>query len=134
MKLSILARVSVALFGALLAVAGPERAEAQASNRVYAPHEVQTPPKVKSDNAAAQAINRSYPDGMRSVGGRVQLRFVVQANGRVDPASIEVMAASATQLAEAAARAIQQIEFQPGRVDGSPVATTVIFPITYAAR
>lgn len=131
---SILSRGGMAVIAALLLVAGPDRAEAQDASRIYSLAEVSTPPRVKSDNAAAQAINRSYPEGLRSVGGRVQLRFVVQANGRVDPETIEVMAASATQLGVAASRAVQQIEFQPGQMNGVAVPTTVVFPITYAAR
>jgi TonB family protein len=89
---------------------------------------------VRSENAATSAINRSYPEGLRAVGGRVQLRFVVQPNGKVDPKTIEVIAASAKQLGEAASRAVQQIDFQPAQVNGIPVNTMVIFPITYAAR
>jgi TonB family protein len=134
MNSSMIFRGGLTLLAVLILVGAPERVEAQDAGRVYNVAEVSTPPRVKSDNAAAQAINRSYPEGMRAVGGRVQLRFVVQANGRVDPESIEVMAASATSLGEAAARAIQQIEFQPAQMNGIAVPTTVVFPITYAAR
>ncbi len=122
-----------ALVACLLAV-GADRAEAQDANRVYTLAEVSSPPKLKSENAAANAINRSYPNGLRSVGGRVQLRFVVKPDGKVDPATIEVMAASATQLGEAATEAVQQLDFQPAQLNGVPVNTMVVFPITYAPR
>jgi TonB family protein len=134
MNSSMIFRGGMTLLAVLILAAAAERVEAQDAGRVYNLAEVSTPPRVKSDNAAAQAINRSYPEGMRGVGGRVQLRFVVQVNGRVDPESIEIMAASATSLGEAAARAVQQIEFQPGQMNGIAVPTTVMFPITYAAR
>lgn len=125
---------AVAAFVAGLLAVGADRAEAQDADRVYTLSEVTTPPKVRSENAAASAINRSYPNGLRSVGGRVQLRFVVRPDGKVDPATIEVMAASATQLAEAATEAVREIDFQPAQVNGVPVNTMVVFPITYAPR
>jgi periplasmic protein TonB len=116
------------------AFAGAGEIHAQDANRVYTAAEITTPAKLKSPQAAAAAVERTYPSGMRSVGGRVQLQFVVQPNGRVDPASIEVIVASANQLAEAAKRAIQQIEFQPGEVNGVAVRSVVQFPITYAVN
>lgn len=119
---------------ALLMIAAPGQLEAQDPNKIYTLAEVTAQPKLKSENAAAQAINRNYPDHLRAVGGRVQLKFVVRSNGRVDPETIEVVVASASQLGEAASRAIQQIEFQPGQVNGVPVNSEVVFPITYAAR
>jgi periplasmic protein TonB len=107
---------------------------AQDSNRVYTAAEVTAPARLKSTQAAAAAVDPTYTNGMRSVGGRVQLQFVVQPNGRVDPSTIEVIVASANQLAEAAKRAIQQIEFQPGEVNGVAVRSVVQFPITYAVQ
>jgi TonB family protein len=131
---SILARGSLAVIAATLLVAVPARVEAQDAARVYTLAEVTTPPRVRSENAATNAINRSYPEGLRAVGGRVQLRFVVKPDGKVDPGTIEIIAASATQLGEAATKAVQQIDFQPAQVNGIAVNTLVIFPITYAAR
>ncbi len=131
---SILVRRGMAVLAVSLLLAAPDQAEAQDANKVYTLAEVTTLPSVRSENAAASAINRSYPEGLRAVGGRVQLRFVVNPDGKVDPKTIEVIAASATQLGEAASRAVQQIEFQPAQVNGVAVKTMVVFPITYAAR
>jgi TonB family protein len=130
----IFARGGLVALATVLLVAAPKDAEAQDASKVYTLAEVTTPPKVKSENAAANAINRSYPDGLRAVGGRVQLRFVVRPDGKVDASTIEVIAASATQLGEAAAKAVQQIDFQPAEFNGVAVNTMVIFPITFAAR
>ncbi|MFW6331524.1 MAG: histidine kinase, partial [Gemmatimonadota bacterium] len=47
------------------------------------------------------------------------------------PACLEWLA---RQMADAAKKAIAGIEFVPGAVDGSPVATRVIFPIEFVAR
>lgn len=131
---SILVRYSAAVIAAALLIAVPDRATAQDAGKIYTMAEVTSPPKVKSESAAANAINRSYPQGLRSVGGRVQLRFVVKPDGKVDPGTIEVMAASATQLGEAATKAVQSIEFQPAQYNGVAVNTVVVFPITYAAQ
>jgi TonB family protein len=116
-------------------VALATRAEAgQDPDRVYGATELTTPVRVKNPSAAAAAVDRSYPSGLRSVGGRVQLQFVVEPNGRVDSKSIEVLVATATQLGEAARRAVQQIEFHPGEVNGVKVRALVQFPVTYAAQ
>jgi TonB family protein len=129
-----LLRGGLAVLAAVLLFAGPDRLAAQDANRVYSLGEVTSPPKVRSELNAAQVISRSYPDAMRAVGGRVQLRFVVKADGKVDSSTIEVMAASTTQIAEAATKAVQQIEFQPAQLNGVAVNAVVIFPITYAIR
>jgi periplasmic protein TonB len=134
MKPAILARFAARALAAGLFAALPGAAAGQDPARVYGAAELTAPTKVKAPAAAADAIQRSYPSGLRSVGGRVQLQFIVQPNGRVDPESIEVLVATATRLGEAAIRAVQQIEFQPGEVNGVPVRALVQFPITFAAR
>ena len=108
--------------------------EARAQDKVYTSAELSSPPSVRSKDAAAAAIERSFPSGLRAVGGKVQLQFVVSPNGKVDPSSVEVIAASAAALGEAAKKAVSQIEFTPGKVDGNAVATRVVFPVVYAAR
>jgi TonB family protein len=130
-----LARAAV-LAGALvaLAVAAPVTTATAQDAKVYSAAEVTEAPKVKSPAAAQSAIERSFPSGLRSVGGRVQLRFVVEPSGKVDAASVEVIVASVSQLGEAAKKAIQGIEFVPGKVDGRAVRTIVQFPIVYASR
>ena len=120
--------------GALLIAAPAKRLEAQEPGKIYSGAEVTTPPTIKSASAAASAIENSYPSGMRSMGGKVQLQFVVQPDGKVDPSTIEVMVASVAQLGDAAKKAVQKIQFNPGKVDGTPVPTMVKFPIVYAAN
>jgi periplasmic protein TonB len=134
MKFSLSTACGIATFAVALSFVAAPEARAQDAERIYTASEVTTPARLKSPNAAAAAVDRAYPNGMRSIGGRVQLQFVVQPDGRVDPSTIEVVVASATQLAEAAKRAVQQIEFQPGEVNGIAVRSVVQFPITYATR
>lgn len=134
MKVRLGSVCGIAVFAAAASFVVAPDARAQDADRIYTASEVTTPARLKSPNAAAAAVDRTYPNGMRSIGGRVQLQFVVQPDGKVDPSSIEVMVASANQLAEAAKRAVQQIEFQPGEIDGVAVRSVVQFPITYATR
>ena len=125
-------RVALALVALSLAVPAV-RATAQDA-KVYTAAEVTEAPKIKSPAAAQAAIERSFPSGLKSVGGRVQLTFVVEPSGKVDPASVQVVVASVSQLGEAAKKAVQAIEFHPGKIDGRAVRTAVQFPIVYAAR
>lgn len=108
--------------------------EARAQDKVYTSAELSSPPSIRSKDAAAAAIERSFPSGLRSVGGKVQLQFVVTPSGKVDPSSIEIIAASVSALGDAAKKAVTQIEFTPGKVDGNAVATRVVFPVVYSAR
>ncbi len=90
-------------------------------------------PKVKSASQAQQAIARAYPVQMAEagVGGKVQVRFVVRADGSVDASSVEVVAASMKALGDAAADAVCKIEFVPGKKDGAAVDAIVMMPISF---
>lgn len=116
-----------------LALAAPA-SDLAAQAKVYDGAELTTPPKVKSPSAAAAAVETSLPAQLRSIGGRVQLEFVVDQTGKVEPESVEVIVSSASALGEAAKKAVQRIAFTPGMVDGQPVRSRVKFPIVYAAR
>lgn len=127
-----MARFSACLSTVVLALllAAPMQAAAQ---DIYEPHELSAPPSIKNARQAQQAILRAYPRALRdnSIGGQVHVRFVVTAEGSVDPASVEVVAASVGALGDAAAKAVAKIRFNPGQKDGSPVAAIVVMPITF---
>jgi protein TonB len=61
----------------------------------------------------------------------VELQFVVDAKGKVDPASVEVVDATQTALGDAAKKVAAKLAFQPGKVNGNPVKTKVVLPIIY---
>ena len=105
------------------------------AQQVYGPEELSEMPSVKSVSQAQRAIARSYPRNLQNAGieGRVQLRFVVGSDGAVEASTIEVVAASQSAFGEAAAAAIAQIEFKPGKKDGSAVRSVVVMPITFKA-
>ncbi len=120
---------------ALAAIAlAPSARTAQAQDdKVYAIAEVQSPPKLTSTVLAAKLIQESYPAELKSrgVGGMVELQFVVDSKGKVDPASVEVVDATQTALGEAAKKVVSRLDFSPGKVNGAGVKTKVVLPIIY---
>lgn len=70
-------------------------------------------------------VLRNHPAALRSacVQGQADVRFRVQANGRPDPASIEVARSSHELLNDVAIRAVGQLRYDmpPPRDDGQPV-------------
>ncbi|AMW05014.1 energy transducer TonB [Gemmatimonas phototrophica] len=115
-------------------VAGPFVSTAQAQDdKVYAISDVQAPPKLASSVVAARIIADSYPADLKSrgVGGMVELQFVVDAKGKVDPSSVEVVDATQTALGEAAKKVVTKLDFNPAKVNGSPVRVKVTLPIIY---
>ena len=125
----------IARWGAIAVLAMALNLPTALAAQVLSPSELSQAPQVASVTQARSAIERSYPPGLRDNGvvGKVQLRFVVQADGSVDPASIEVVAASVKALGKAAAKAVASIKFVPGKKDGAPVASQVVMPIAYGA-
>lgn len=113
---------------------GPLAVSAQAqSDKVYAISDVQAPPRLSSSVTAARLIQESYPADLRSrgVGGMVELQFVVDDKGKVDPASVEVVDATQTALGEAARKVVTRLDFNPAKVNGTPVRVKVTLPIIY---
>ena len=100
---------------------------------VFNADQISSPPKLVSPAATARLVARSFPEGLRktNTGGTVQLQFVVGANGKVEPSSIEVMESPLPALAAAAKTVAEKMEFVPGKKDGSAVRTRVQLPITY---
>lgn len=121
----------VVLFSAILALFAPSSANAQ----VYAAAELTEAPRIESPSQAVRAIQKSYPAFLRDagLGGRVQLAFVVRADGSVDPTSVRVLSEERDGLGDAARKAITEIRFKPGKKNGEPVAAEVTIPIAYGA-
>jgi protein TonB len=124
-----------AIVGALFV--GPFAGTAAAQDdKVYPISEVTNPPKLASASLAARLIQESYPDDLkrRGVGGMVELQFIVDSKGKVDPASVEIVDATQTALGEAAKKVASRLEFQPGKVNGNSVRTRVVLPVIYKAQ
>jgi len=82
---------------------------------------------------AARLIQESYPADLKSrgVGDMVELQFVVDPKGKVDPASVEVVDATQTALGEVAKKVVARLDFSPGKLNGASVKTQVVLPIIY---
>jgi protein TonB len=119
-----------------VAFAATPRIMSAQSETIYAGADLDTPPKLVSATAASRAVQDAYPEQLKKagIGGTVQVQFVVDEKGKVDPASVEVVAASLPQLGEAAKAAVQQIEFKPGTAKGSAVKSRVLLPLVFKAR
>ncbi len=118
---------------ALLTVAAAPSLRAQSADQVYAGEDVDTPPKLANPAKTARIVAESYPAGMKRAGvaGQAQVQFVVDASGKVEPESVEVVLASTPAFASAAKEAATKIEFTPGKSKGQPVRTRVLLPIQY---
>lgn len=93
-------------------------------------------PSFKSAQQAQRAIVRSYPRTLQDagIGGTVQVRFIVSADGSVLSESIEIVASSSKALGDAARQAVGDIQFKPGKKDGSAVPAVVVMPIRYTVQ
>jgi TonB family protein len=102
-------------------------------NRIYSADELDTRPSLANGSAFRSAVNRTYPPTLRgsNTWGSAVVSFVVLPDGRVDRSSITVGEASQAAFRNAAAAAITNARFNPARVGGQPVRTTVSMPITW---
>ncbi len=123
-----------ATFAAAITVllALPTRA-AHAQDKVYALAEVSTQPRLAAPSQALRLIQNSYPADLRNKGvsGEVEIEFVVNTNGKVDPSSVQVVDATVPQLGEAAKSVVKDLEFTPAKVGGQTVRAKVVLPIAY---
>jgi TonB family protein len=112
----------------------PEPARPAADpNRIYSADELDTRPSLANGSAFRSAVNRTYPGTLRgsNTWGSAVVSFVVGPDGRVDRSSVTVVEASQPAFRGAAAAAIANARFNPARVGGQPVRTTVSMPITW---
>jgi protein TonB len=72
-----------------------------------------------------------YPQDARQrrIEGDVKLRLLIDGDGSL--AKVEVIVDPGAGLGAAAARAIRQFRFRPGKVNGHPVATTITYTLQF---
>jgi TonB family protein len=82
-----------------------------------------------------KAGNRApwYPEDLRraSVEGRTIFEFVVDADGRTDLTTVQVMSATAPQFIKAVLDALPELKFDPLHVEGCPVPVLVQMPFEF---
>lgn len=77
--------------------------------------------------AMLQFADPVYPPALRAarVEGAVQVTYVVDALGRVEPESITIVSSDHPSMSDAVRMALLQARFQPGKVRGTPVRSLV---------
>lgn len=91
------------------------------------------PPELVGGDTAAEEETPDEPvvpirqsmRGVPDVRGRVLLRYVVEADGTVDPAAAEILLATDPRLIEQARGMLRRAEFRPARLRGRPVRQVV---------
>src|SRR3954454_20524558 len=81
-------------------------------------------------------LNPLYPERLRRAGisGSVQLEYVILPSGRVDSASIRVIANTEPAFAASVISAVHSASFKPARYRGMPVAVLVRQTIRFQNR
>jgi TonB family protein len=127
-----LLRLALTSVGLLIGVVAGS-ADLAAQTDVYTPGQLTELPDIADRVKAAEIIQKAYPPELkeRKIGGTVHLRFIVNADGTVDTKSVKVIAASHPALGVAAAAASKDIRFKPGKLNGKPVRTVVVFPLNF---
>lgn len=77
--------------------------------------------------AVTRAAAPRYPDALKSVGveGLVAMRFIVSADGRVEPGSIDVVSSPNRLFADAVRTALLNTRYRAAEVGGKPVRQLV---------
>lgn len=90
-------------------------------------------PAVENRREIMRLLERSYPPMLRDAGveGRVVVQFIVNTDGRVDPASITVVSSTTPELDAPSRRAAERMRFRPARVNGQPVRVLTSLPIDW---
>lgn len=90
-------------------------------------------PKLQNAAEVQRLLQRLYPPLLRDAGitGQVTIKFVVNAQGRVDPGSVSVVTASHEAFGEASTKVGEKLRFKPAKVGGRAVPVLVTMPIAW---
>lgn len=127
-------RGAVVVSGVFLALTSLALAlPAAAQDMPFQPDQVSEQPKISDPVQARTAISRSYAPALQDAGveGRVEVAFIVNADGAVDPTSIRVLNTPPQALVKAAEAAVARIKFVPAVKDGSKVRCHAALAVVY---
>lgn len=90
-------------------------------------------PQVLNPRTMADLWSRLYPARLnfRGIGGEAVVSFVININGRVDPATVELIAATHPEFGQAALKGVRKLRFEPARLDGRPVRVRATLPVMW---
>jgi protein TonB len=80
-----------------------------------------------------RAASPRYPDALKSVSieGQVVARYIVDARGRVEPGSIQILSATHKLFGDAVRVALLEARYRPAEVGGQPVRQLVEQPFIF---
>jgi TonB family protein len=94
---------------------------------------VEVLPRIINGAEFSRLMVRSIPPELRAPGtnGRVTLRYRVLENGRVDAASVRVLASTHEAMNQPVIQAVRQLRLAPARVNGRPVKVWIEQPFDF---
>lgn len=112
---------------------GGDGPPATGDGEVFAAEAVTDLPEVANRRELVRTLERTYPPMLRDAGlaGRVVVQLVVNTDGRVDPASIQVVSSTHPEFEAASRRAAERMRFRPAKVNGVPVRVMISLPIDW---
>lgn len=92
-------------------------------------------PQIRNRAEIHRLLINGVPAALRGTGvsGRVQVRFRVLENGRVDARSVQVTESTHEAFDAAAIAAVQSLQLSPGYVNARPVRVWVELPLMFTA-
>lgn len=99
------------------------------TGRVHFADEVDEPARIDE----GELINPPYPDSLLAfaVPGRVVAEFIVEDNGMVNPASIQLVSATHREFFASVRDALIASKFLPARREGRPVRQVMVLPFDF---
>lgn len=90
-------------------------------------------PKLQNAAEVQRLLQRLYPPLLRDAGitGTATIKFVVNAQGRVDPGSVSVVSSTHEAFGEASTKVGEKLRFKPAKVGGRAVPVLVTMPVTW---
>lgn len=103
------------------------------STPVFTLEETGVKPEIVNLREVQRILERNYPRQYADAGvaGQVQVKFLIDEEGRVAPGSVTVVTASHEAFGEAASRAVERFRFRPIVYRGAPVRVWVTMPIGF---
>ncbi|HEX2092478.1 MAG TPA: TonB family protein [Longimicrobiaceae bacterium] len=94
---------------------------------------VEERPKLANGSEMERVMQRLYPPLLRESGvtGQAVLSFVIDATGRVETATVEVVSATHEAFGQASVQAAEKFRFRPARIGGRPVRVAITMPISW---
>ena len=117
------------------AAPAPAREEpaAPSGSRVFDEDVVEQRPRLTNVNELQRALQDRYPAQLQAnrVSGSVTASFVVGADGRVDPGSIQIVSSPNAGFNAPTQSVLRRARFRPATVKGQPVRVQVTMPIAW---